>query len=124
MSNRTATILVVGILLGGLLVACSTKRDPDLLPASHAQPAEAGGQVPPGIRKDVKVAAVTIPAPGLGLPPRTGAEGLYEEWSVVKEVKGNWVLLGFTPTETAAEADFKYVEVWINFNTVIGYRTK
>jgi hypothetical protein len=126
MNTRTATILVVGILLGGLLVACSSKRDPDHLPASYAQAPEADGQAPPGIKKGVKVTFLTIPPPSgfLSLPLSSPAYDVETAPPLVKDVKGNWVLLGFTPTETAAKNGAKYLDAWVNFNTVICYQTK
>jgi hypothetical protein len=116
MSSRTATVLVLGILLGGILVACGSKRGPDLLPASHAEPAEAAGQSPPGIKKDVKVDFTVV-------GKLRWEDGQYEAWPVVKEVKGHWVLLGFTPTQMWAANGWKYTELWVNFNNVTSYRT-
>jgi hypothetical protein len=117
MSSRSALMLVVGFVLGGLLVACGTRRGPDISATAHGQPGEATAVAPPGLKKGAKVYFEAVANHPGGFPAFT-------YWADVVEVKGNWALLKFTPTEAAAKNGRKVKQVWVNFNTVVWYEVE
>lgn len=108
------------MLVGGLLVACTAKRSPDLLPEAAAQPGDAGGQVPPEIKKGVRVEFFVV-----GSHPTGGELGLwYDTLPVIEEIKGAWVLVRCKPNEKAVKDGFKDRVYWVNFNNVVYYAVK
>jgi len=117
MKYRLAAILGVGILLGGLLVACNSKREPDLLPAAHAEAVESAGQSPPGLKVGARVEFVAV-----ANHPFNGV--LNYETPIVDEIRGNWVLMRCTVKKEPDKEAPKDIVVWVNFNNVVYFQTK
>src|SRR5262245_62295707 len=114
MSSRSALILVVGLVLGALVVACGTRREPDVEPSARGQSGDAAAAAPPGVKKDAKVRFAAV--------ANHPAGAYWQETGVVVEVKGNWVLMRFKVGQTGAGAGYKDKEVWVNFNTLVWYQ--